>query len=66
MDTVLEIERAVERLTPTELASFRDWFARFDGDAWDQKIEADATAGRLDSLVNEALADLRSGRCAEL
>ena len=40
--------------------------ATFDSDAWDRQIEADADSGRLDTLAEEALADLRAGRGTEL
>lgn len=66
MNTIFEIERAVEHLPTNELAAFREWFARFDADAWDREIESDADAGRLDALAAEALADLRNGRCTEI
>jgi hypothetical protein len=66
MSTVTEIERAVRGLSPDELAAFRAWFAEYDADAWDRQIEADAAAGRLDALADEALADLRAGRCTDL
>ncbi len=66
MSTIHEIERAVERLGPDELAAFRAWFASYDGDAWDRQMEADVDAGRLDALAAEALADLQSGRCTDL
>ena len=66
MNTIQEIERAVERLGPDELAAFRAWFVSYDADAWDRQIEADVAAGRLDSLAEEALADLRAGRCTKL
>ena len=49
MLTVEAIERAVEQLSPTELAKFLRWFARFDAEVWDTQIEADAAAGKLDS-----------------
>ena len=26
---------------------FRDWFARFDAELWDQQIEADAKSGKV-------------------
>ena len=35
-------------------------------DNWDRQIKADATAGRLDHLVEEARADLAAGRCRPL
>lgn len=66
MSTITEIEQAVQRLGPQELAKFRDWFAEFDAAQWDRQIERDIAAGRLDSLAEEALADLREGRCKDL
>jgi hypothetical protein len=61
MGNVKSIEQAVASLPPTELAEFRRWFAAFDADAWDQQIEQDAAAGKLDHLAAEALADYRGG-----
>ncbi len=66
MSTAIEIERAIERLPPEELARLREWFAEFDGARWDAQFEADVVAGRLDELAKEALADLRQGRCTDL
>jgi hypothetical protein len=66
MSTVEEIERAVRELPPEELALFRAWFAEFDASVWDRQIEADVAAGRLDKLAEEALRDLREGRCTDL
>ena len=66
MSTVQEIESAVSKLSPNELSAFRSWFTDFDAEAWDKQFEEDVRAGRLDSLADEALGDLRSGRCTEL
>lgn len=66
MSTVQEIERAVSQLPPEDLTAFRAWFAEFDGELWDKQFEADVSAGRLDKLAEEALQDLREGRCTEL
>jgi hypothetical protein len=63
MGTVKEIEEAVLRLSTAELAAFRQWFAEFDAEAWDRQLEADVAAGRLESLGDEAIEDLRAGRC---
>lgn len=65
MGSVNEIEEAVLRLSAAELAAFRAWFAEFDAEAWDRRIEADVASGRLDALADEALEDLRAGRCSE-
>jgi hypothetical protein len=66
MSTVHEIEQAVRRLAPQDLAAFRAWFADFDADVWDKQWEDDVAAGRLDRLAEEALRDLREGRCTDL
>lgn len=66
MSTIPEIEKAIQQLPPDELAKFRQWFAEFDAKQWDEQIDRDATAGRLDALAEEALDDLRKGNCKEL
>ena len=66
MNTVQEIEAAVSKLSREELSAFRAWFAEFDAEAWDRQFEQDVAAGRLDGLAEEALQDLRKGRCTDL
>lgn len=66
MSKVEEIERAVERLTPEEMAAFNGWYEEFKADAWDRQIEADTKAGRLDWLADEARADVAAGRIRDL
>lgn len=66
MNTLNEIERAVQGLSPKQLAQFRAWFAEFDWAAWDRELEDDVSAGRLDSLAEEALANFRAGRTSPL
>jgi hypothetical protein len=66
MSTIQEIQTAVSELLPEELSTFRAWFAEFDAKVWDQEFEQDVTAGRLEALAEEALRDLREGRCTDL
>ena len=66
MSTVQEIQEAVSQLPQEDLEAFRVWFAEFDGILWDRQLETDAAAGRLDELAEEALQDLRGGRCTDL
>ena len=66
MSTVEEIEAAVSQLAPTDYEKFRQWLSDFDNRLWDREMEEDARTGRLDSLVNEALDDLKNGRCSDL
>ena len=62
MTTVDDIKEAVSKLSPDELARFRAWFAAFDEAQFDNKIERDAEAGKLDGLAEQAAADHRQGR----
>jgi hypothetical protein len=66
MTTVGDIEAAVSKLSREDLSAFRMWFAGFDAEAWDRQLEQDVAAGRLDALAEEALRDLREGRCTDL
>jgi hypothetical protein len=66
MTTVEDIEKAIAELPPDELARLRAWLEEFEGAHFDQRIERDAKAGRLDRLADEALADFRAGRTREL
>ncbi len=63
---VEELERIVSQLPSEDLKRFSQWFEEFKADQWDKQIEADILAGRLDSLGEEALRDLREGRCIDL
>ena len=63
MSTIQEIETAVAKLSRQELLAFRDWFSEFDAAAWDRLFEEDVSAGHLDALADEAIRDLREGRC---
>ena len=64
--TRIEIERAVEQLSPEELKKFRQWFLEFDAAVWDAQIDADAAAGKFDALAEEALAEYRAGKAREI
>jgi hypothetical protein len=63
---VKEIEAAIAQLSPEELAQFADWFAEFQATAWDEQLEADTKAGKLDQLVREAKGDFARGKCKPL
>ena len=64
--TIEDLEKAVAKLTPDQLAKFRAWFEEFDAARFDQKIERDAKAGELDRIADQALDDFRKGRAREL
>ena len=66
MSTLEEIEAAVHQLPPAKRAEFRAWFLSFDASDWDQQMEDDLTAGKLNWIANEAISDSQAGRCSEL
>jgi hypothetical protein len=66
MNTLEDIEKALTELPPDQLDEFRAWFEAFDASRFDEKIERDAKAGRLDRLAEQALADFSTGRAREL
>jgi hypothetical protein len=64
--TIDDLEKAVATLPPDQFAKFRAWFDAFDAARFDQKIERDAMAGKLDRMAEDAIDDLRKGRAREL
>lgn len=61
--TVKALESAITSLSPAELAELAAWFEEFQADAWDQQIERDVRAGRLDALLKQAEKEFNAGRC---
>jgi hypothetical protein len=65
MSTVMEIEKAIEKLPTDELFELTHWISSRFSDAWDRQIEIDIRSGRLDDLAAEALHEHRAGGSRE-
>ena len=61
-----EIESAIAQLPASEVAKLAKWFEEFQARVWDQQLEQDAEAGRLDALLEQAEKDFEQGRCEPL
>jgi hypothetical protein len=61
-----EIEKAIEQLPPQEFKTLLAWLDEVRADLWDKQIEADAKAGKLDKLAEQALQEYREGRFTKL
>ncbi|MFN3546456.1 MAG: hypothetical protein ACK4U0_03115 [Mesorhizobium sp.] len=61
MSKLEQIEKSVETLSDEEMKAFGAWFDNLRWQRWDSQIEQDAENGKLDTLANEALAELRVG-----
>ena len=64
--TVEDIEKAITQLPQNQLQQFRVWYEKFDIDAWDEQIEKDVAAGKLDVLAEAAIADHKAGKSREI
>ena len=60
--TVKEIELAIGTLTAREIEELYAWLEENYPNAIDARVQSDLAAGRLDSAIDRALDDERSGR----
>ena len=66
MLSVEEIKSAIASLSQEDYTRLRDWFSERDWEKWDEEIERDSAAGKLDSLVKEAVAEKNQGLLKKL
>ncbi len=66
MTNIDEIKQAIAHLSVEELADLRRWFDELDATLWDQQIEEDVAAGKLNVLAEEAFAAARNGQATDL
>ena len=62
MSTVAEIESAIKNLKPQEIREVGQLLDELREELWDQQIDADARAGRLDKMIAKAKAGYRAGK----
>ena len=70
MTTIPEIQEAILSLREPEFAELKKWLSGLEAERrweeWDEQIEADSDASKLDFLVTEALEAKANGTLAEL
>jgi hypothetical protein len=66
MRKIEEIEAQIRSLSNSELAEFRQWYADFDAQIWDEKFKADVKAGKLDALGEKARRAHAAGKSTKL
>jgi hypothetical protein len=66
MTTLEQLESTVSALSEDELKRFKKWFREFDARQFDEKIENDIRAGKLDKFGKKAAADHAAGRTKPL
>jgi hypothetical protein len=60
VSTIKEIEAAIKKLSPLEVARVTNWLVEYDAKLWDKEMDEDAEAGWLDFLFKEADAEYKS------
>jgi hypothetical protein len=66
MSTVEQIEAAILTLPADEFQRLRQWLLDLDHERWDEQLEKDIAAGRLETLAEEAIAGFNSGHCRKI
>lgn len=57
MGRIEEIEQAIEKLPPEEFRQIARWIREREQRQWDEQLDRDSAAGRLDFLFEEAEAE---------
>lgn len=63
---VEHIQAEIEALSERDFARLRKWFAEKDWQRWDEQLEADVAAGKLDFLLEEAKTAKSQGKLQDL
>jgi hypothetical protein len=66
LNTVQEIERAIDALTPEQLEELYLWLDEHHPQPIDALIQSDLAAGRLDKAIQRALDDEKTDRIRPL
>jgi hypothetical protein len=64
--TITEIKKSVEKLSSDEQEELFAWIDEFRENQWDQEIESDFKAGKLDHLISAAKKEFKEGKCQKL
>jgi hypothetical protein len=64
--SVRDIEVAITQLPPHDLAELTAWLVEYHAKVWDQRVEADLEAGRLDAVLGEVDRDYEAGLARSL
>ncbi len=62
MDSLLEIEEAIDRLRQDQIMALVDRIEQRVADEWDRRFEQDVNSGRLNEVAQRALAEHRAGQ----
>lgn len=64
--SIAKIQDEILALSETDYRQLKQWFDELEWDKWDQQIEEDSNAGKLDFLIAEAREAKRKGTLKNL
>ena len=64
--SIKEIEVEIARLPATDVAELSTWLAEYQAQLWDEQIERDLEAGRLDRLLDDVAKEVAAGMARPL
>ncbi|MGK7940682.1 MAG: hypothetical protein AB4062_11140 [Crocosphaera sp.] len=66
MNQIELLKQNIIELDNDAFSELRDWLIELDQKRWDKEIETDSNAGKLDFLINTALAEHEAGKTKDL
>ncbi len=60
------LEDRILKLDYDSFSRLRDWLVELDNVRWDKQLEEDSNSGKLDFLINAALAEHKEGKTRDL
>lgn len=66
MTQVEILEKNIAELDDDSFAKLREWFIESDQARWDKQTEDNSNAGKLNFLINAALAEHQAGKTRDL
>ena len=60
------LEDRILKLDYDSFSRLRDWLVEIDNVRWDKQLEEDSNSGKLDFLINAALAEQKAGKTRDL
>ncbi len=66
MTKLEKIEQDIASLDPKDVRKLAEWLDEYKAELWDQQIEADAKAGRLDGFIENAHKEIAAGKVRPL
>jgi hypothetical protein len=66
MTKLEKIKQQIQTLDPKDVWTLSTWLNEYTNELWDQQMEADVKAGRLDKLAEQARKDIAEGKTRPL